>query len=270
MLRVSGFGQTGPYSARPGFGKLAEAFSGATNLTGNAHETPMHPSYSLGDVVCALMGAYGVMLALHGRETSGKGQMVDLALYEPMFRLIEWQIPLHTITKTNVLRNGPRFPFGEAFLTELCQSRDGEYIVVSAATLTHLGRLGALLRDEGMPGDFSKTAELGDAVRAWIKANDRERVLQLFMERELVAGPVYTPQDMLDDEHIKARGNIVSLQHPVLGEVPMPSVVPKLGDTPGAVRWMGAELGQHTDEVLRERLGYDAQKIAKLRRDKVL
>lgn len=270
MLRISGFGQTGPNSQLPGFGKLAEAFSGATNLTGNRAEPPMHPSYSLGDMVCSLMGAYGVMLAVHGREASGKGQVVDLALYEPMFRLIEWQIPLHSIAHTDVRRNGPRFPFGDAFLTELCETEDGEFVVVSAATPSHLDRLAQLLREEGMTGDFSNTGVLGDALRVWIKQNRRERVLATFMERDLVSGLIFTPADMLKDEHMKARGNIVRMPHPVLGEIPMPSVIPTLNSTPGDVRWIGPELGQHTDEILRDRLKYDAEKIATFRRDKVI
>jgi crotonobetainyl-CoA:carnitine CoA-transferase CaiB-like acyl-CoA transferase len=270
MLRVSGFGQTGPNSERPGFGKLAEAFSGATNLTGHRDETPLHPSYSLGDMVCSLMAAYGAMLALHGRQSSGQGQVVDLALYEPMFRLIDWQIPLHSIAHTDVRRNGPRFPFGDAFLTELCHTGDDEYVVVSAATPSHLERLSKLLRDEGMEGEFSDTNVLGDALRAWIRSNTRERVLETFMERELVGGMVSTPADMLEDPHMKARGNIVHMPHAVLGDVPMPSVIPTLKGTPGDVRWIGPELGQHTDEVLRETLGYDAGRIDRLRRDKVI
>jgi crotonobetainyl-CoA:carnitine CoA-transferase CaiB-like acyl-CoA transferase len=261
MLRVSGFGQTGPYSERPGFGKLAEAFSGATNLTGHADDGPLHPSYSLGDVVCALMGAYGVMLALHARQTTGRGQVVDLALYEPLFRLIEWQIPLHQITQTRVHRNGPRFPFGEAFVTELCRTHDGEYIVVSAATVTHLERLATMLREHGATASLESSAEVADAVRAWIGASDRETVLAEFARHDLVAGLVYQPAHMLEDPHMRARGNIVHMPHDVLGEVPMPSVVPRLVDTPGAVRWTGPRLGEHTEQVLRERLGYDTARI---------
>jgi crotonobetainyl-CoA:carnitine CoA-transferase CaiB-like acyl-CoA transferase len=270
MLRISGFGQTGPYSRRPGFGKLAEAYGGATNLTGHMNEPPLHPSYSLGDVVCALMGAYGVMLALHGRQASGKGQVVDLALYEPLFRLIEWQIPLHSVTKTHIVRNGPRFPFAEAFVTELCQTKDGDYIVVSAATVSHLERLSSLLRNEGMTGDFSKTSEVADALRVWIKQNVRDRVLEVFAQRDLVSGLVYTPAEMLNDEHMLARENIVTLNHTELGGIPMPNVVPKLGDTPGNVRWLGPTLGQHTDEILREWLNYDNSHIEQLRRDKIV
>ncbi|MFN0184821.1 MAG: CaiB/BaiF CoA transferase family protein [Aquabacterium sp.] len=270
MLSISGFGQSGPRAGRPGFGKLAEAFSGATNLTGDPQREPVHPSYSLGDVACALMGAFGAMSAVHARGATGQGQQVDLALYEPLFRLIDWQLPLHTLAGTVVRRNGPRFPFGEAFLTELCQTRDGDAIVFSAATPSHLQRLAALLRSEGLDGDFSQTGVLGDALRGWIASHDRERVLQLFEQHDLVSGPVYTPADLLADPHVAARGNVVRLPHPQLGDVPMPNAVPAFSATPGGVRWLGAGLGEHTDEVLRDRLGYDEARIAALRRDGVI
>lgn len=270
MLRVSGFGQTGPYSHRPGFGKIAEAVAGATNLTGHAHEPPLHPGYSLGDVVCALMGAYGVMLALHSRQQSGKGQVVDLALYEPLFRLIEWQLPLHTITKTPIHRDGPRFPFADAFMTNICPTRDGDHVVVSAATLPHLERLAGLLRDHGIEGDLSGTSALSEGTRQYIQANDAQTVINTFLQHELVAGLVYTPADMLEDEHMKARGNIVNMPHPMFGQVPMPSVVPALGETPGSIRWIGPDLGQHTEEILRDRLGYDQERVAALRAAGVL
>ena len=270
VLHISGFGQTGPYSERPGFGKLAEAYSGATNLTGDPQREPVHPSYSLGDVMCGLMGAFGALAAVNSRAQTGQGQEVDLALYEPLFRLIDWQLPLHVLAGTVVKRNGPRFPFGEAFLTELCSSRDGDSIVVSAATPGHLQKLSSLLRSEGMDGNFDDTNVLGDALRDWCSRNDRERVLSLFAHQGLVCGPVYTPKDMLTDEHLAARGNIVSLPHETIGSVPMPSVVPAFSATPGEVRWMGPGLGEHTDEVLREHLGYDAAHIAALRKDRVI
>jgi crotonobetainyl-CoA:carnitine CoA-transferase CaiB-like acyl-CoA transferase len=270
VLHISGFGQTGPYSERPGFGKLAEAYSGATNLTGDPQREPVHPSYSLGDVMCGLMGAFGAVAAVNARADTGRGQEVDLALYEPLFRLIDWQLPLHTLAGTVVKRNGPRFPFGEAFLTELCYSRDGDAIVVSAATPSHLQKLSSLLRSEGMEGEFDNTNVLGDALRDWCGRNDRERVLSLFAQQGLVCGPVFTPADMLADDHLAARGNIVNLPHERLGNVPMPSAVPAFSATPGGVRWMGAGLGEHTDEVLRERLGYDAARIQALRNVRVI
>ena len=265
MLRISGFGQTGPYRERGGYGKIAEAFCGATNLTGYRGQPPVHPGYSLADAVCALAGAYGVSLALLARQRSGTGQVVDLALYEPLFRLIEWQIPLHVLQGLRIERNGPQFPFTEAFVTDICRTKDGDNVVVSAATRDTLERLAALMREEDLVSGSPSTEELGAALRAWILRNDRDVVLKQFEERKLVAGLVYTPAEMLSDSHMQARKNIVEVEHPVLGSVPMPGVVPTLLETPGAVRWAGPALGQHTDAILRDYLGYDAQRIADLK-----
>lgn len=270
MLRISGFGQTGPYRGRGGFGKIAEAYSGATNLTGHRDQPPVQPGYSLGDAVCALSGAYGVSLALISRQSTGLGQVVDLGLYEPLFRLIEWQIPLHVLAGLPIVRNGQRFPFTEAFVTNICRTGDGHNIVVSAATKDSVDRLGALLQEAGLIEAGASTDAIADAVQIWISRYDRAFVLAELEKRKLVAGLVYTPAEMLDDPHMKARGNIVEIPHPVLGEVPMPGVMPTLTETPGTVQWPGPALGQHTDEVLREHLGYDAARIAGLRARKIV
>lgn len=270
MLRISGFGQTGPYSRRGGFGKVGEAFSGATNLTGRPDEPPIHPSYSLGDTVCSLAGAFGVSMALYSRERTGVGQMIDLALYEPMFRLIEWQLPMHVMAGLDVKRNGPRFPFTEAFVTDVCHTSDGHAVVISAATTESLGRMRDLLIEENVASGDLSTDQLADGVKKWIAGHDRDTVLEKFQERNLVGGSVYTPSEMLEDEHMRARGNIINISHPELGDVPMPGVVPTLSGTPGEVRWTGPAVGEHTDEVLREALGYDAPRIARLRQNGVV
>jgi len=266
MLSISGFGQTGPYSSRGGFGKIGEAFSGATNLTGHRDQAALHPGYSLGDAVCALMGAFGVTMALLSREKSGVGQLVDLALYEPLFRLIEWQLPMHVLAGLDVKRNGPRFPFQEAFITDICQTSDGESIVVSAATSDSIGRVHNLLLTKGiLAAPTTSTEEMTDALRVWVAQNSKQAVLDTFREHNLVNGLVYTPTEMLDDPHMRARGNILQIPHPVLGSIPMPSVIPRLSATPGAVHWPGPSLGQHTEEVLRGHLGYAADRVTDLR-----
>ena len=270
MLRISGFGQTGPYSGRGGFGKIGEAYSGATNLTGHRDQPPVHPSYSLGDAVCALAGAYGVALALLARHASGEGQLVDLALYEPMFRLIEWQIPLHVLQGMEIERNGPRFPFSEAFVTDVCPTADGDNVVVAAATSESLERLRRLLEAEGAVSGRPSTDELAEAMRAWIAHTDRDAVLARFERENLVGGLVFTPAEMLTDPHMRARENIIELEDDRVGRVPVPNVVPTLRETPGAVRWLGPELGEHTDAVLRGRLGYDDARMRRLRDDAVI
>jgi len=264
MLRVSGFGQTGPYSRRGGFGKIAEAFSGATNLTGHRGQPAVHPGYSLGDAVAGLSGAFGVALALLARVKSGVGQMIDLALYEPMFRLIEWQIPMHVISGLHVERNGAQFPFTDAFITNIFLTGDGHSVVFSAATADSIERLRKLLDEEGVLKGGESTDQLDAALKAWMLQHDREYISQRFKTWEMVSGLVYTPAEILADEHFRARQNIVNAVHGTLGEVPMPAVMPTLSDTPGKVNWPGPKLGEHTEAVLRE-LGYDDERLAGLR-----
>lgn len=267
MLRVSGFGQTGPYSSRGGFGKIAEAFSGATNLTGNPEDIPFHPSYSLGDTTAGLMGAFGIVMALHERDRSGKGQMIDLPLYEPLFRMIEWQVPLYQRTGEVAKRSGHSFPFDGAFVTDICATKDGSRIVVSAATSESLKRLCSLLTREGRfheSDEVTSNVELVEALRAWALRNTREDALRKLEAERLVAGPLYTAADLVNDPHVAARGNIASIPTDD-GEVLMPNVVPCLTRTPGKINWAGARLGEHTDEVLSEILGLPKSEITELR-----
>lgn len=265
MLRVSGFGQTGPYSHRGGFGKIAEAFSGATHLTGPAEDVPVHPGYSLGDAATGLMGAYGIMVALHHRARTGRGQQIDLALYEPLLRMIEWQVPIHDANGVAPSRNGPRFPFDGAFITDICRTEDGEAIVVSAATTQSLTALRRLLVSADMLADVDAgEGDVVDALRAWTLKHTREVALKLLHEANVVAGEIYTAADIGQDPHMAARENLVTV--PDNGhDVRMPGVVPRLTDSPGRVSWAGQDLGAQTDDVLREVLGFDNGDVALLR-----
>jgi crotonobetainyl-CoA:carnitine CoA-transferase CaiB-like acyl-CoA transferase len=265
MLRVSGFGQSGPYSERGGFGKIAEAFSGATHLTGAVDEPPVHPGYSLGDATTGLMGAFGILLALRHRDASGEGQQIDLALYEPLLRLIEWQVPLYDLLGVPQTRNGPRFPFDGAFITDICRTKDDEAFVVSAATTQSLAALRQLLAATGALTDpAAGEADVVTALRAWARTQTREAALKALHEANVVAGSIYTAGDITEDEHIAARENLVTVPD---GErtVRMPNVVPRLSASPGRVNWAGPDLGTHTDEVLRDVLELDPERISQLR-----
>lgn len=278
MLSISGYGQTGPYRLKGGFGKIAEAFSGATNLTGNQGEPPIHPGYSIGDTLCGLTGAFGVLAAMHAREQGlTRGQHIDLAIYEPLFRIIEWQMPLLAKADLNSSRNGGEFPFAAAFVTTIAPTRDGDHVVISAATAATIDRLEAFVaplddqyRAAVAECPDQRTRLLTAAITGWAARTQTAEVLREMNDAGLIVGPVNTPAELAHDEQIEARNNIVTINDPRMGEVPMPGVVPRMSTTPGSVRWAGPDLGQHTDEVLTGLLGMDADRVRSLREQGVI
>ena len=271
MLSISGFGQTGPYRERGGFGKIAEAFSGATHLTGSTDAPPVHPGYSLGDATTGLMGAFGIVSALYDRDRTGRGQLIDLALYEPLFRLVEWQLPLQALLGNTAMRNGPRFPFDGAFITDICATADGESLIVSAATTDSLKRLrDFVVREELMDPSSSSDSDLVDGLRKWVAQHGRDEAIARLEAEGLVVGGVMNAKDLLGDPHVSARENIARPSDAAGQEIPMPGVLPHLSGNPGQVRWPGASLGAHTEEILRDVLGLSPELEEKLIRDGVV
>ena len=269
LLRVSGFGQTGPYSYRRGFGKVAEAFSGATNLTGEADRPPVHPGYSLADAVTGLMGAFGVTAALHGRAAGAGGQQVDLALYEGLLRMVEWQLPYMSRLGFNSKRNGVEFPFSHgAYLTGIWPSQDGHHIAVSSATAETLRRVMRVLKENNawtLPDDGApEVPDVAAAMRTWMAATDAAEILKELEEAGAVAGLIFDPAMIADDPHMRARESVVEHHHPDIGTITMPGVVPKLSVTPGRIHHAAPGLGEQTEEVLRDVLGYTDDKIGSL------
>jgi crotonobetainyl-CoA:carnitine CoA-transferase CaiB-like acyl-CoA transferase len=208
LVRISGFGQFGPYAHRRGFGKIAEGFSGATNLTGLRDAPPMQPGFSLGDATTATFGVIGALLALFARERGGTGQVVDLALYEGLFRLIEWQLPLEAHSDVEVRRNGNAFPFEDAFITDIVRCGDGASVIYSAATAVHLARLRKFLRDTGAASSLESSADVVAAVREWSATVSSDAALAALTGAELVAGAVLTPGQLLTDPHKSPRQHL--------------------------------------------------------------
>jgi crotonobetainyl-CoA:carnitine CoA-transferase CaiB-like acyl-CoA transferase len=269
LLRVSGFGQTGPYSPRRGFGKIAEAFAGATNLTGHRDAAPIHPGYSLADAVTGIVGAFGVATALRSRDAGAGGQVIDLALYEGMLRMIEWQLPYMGRLDFNAKRNGGEFPFGGAFLTGIWESRDGRYIAISAATKQVLHRILGLLQRHGRwpagpVDDEPDVPSVAAAIRQWLAATDASAAVEELEQAGTVAGMIYDPASIIDDLHMRARQSVIETEHPDVGMIPMPGIIPKLSKTPGRMRLPAPRLGQHTREVLYSVLGYDEERVDSL------
>lgn len=266
LARISGFGQTGPYSDRRGFGKIAEGFSGATNLTGQREQPPVQPGYALGDASTALFAALGTMFALFARERGADGQMIDLALYEGLLRLVEWQIPLTAHTDVEVVRNGNAFPFDDAFITDILGCADDRSVIVSAATSAQLDKLRTFTAAVS-PGVAPNTSgEVVAALQAWASSLAGDKVRDSLAAAGLVVGQVFSARDLLADEHIRARGNIIGLDHPDIGEVLMPGVVPAMSGTPGGVWRAAPRLGADTVEVLSSILGMAEDEISALLR----
>ena len=274
VLRISGFGQGEP--GRPGFGRVGEAMSGAVNLTGERDGRPLHVGFSLGDATTGLMGAFGVACALLARERSGRGDVIDLALFEPLFRMIEWQLPIAEKLGTVISRQGNAFPIGYA-VGGSYRAADGRWVTISAATQESIATVlelvgGDEMRDDPRFASFeARTAPghmdaIDGAVAAWIAERDATEAVRILQAKDVAVGLVYDGGMVLEDEFFAARGAAVSVEDAELGSLRMPGVVPKFTERSGSVRWAGPRLGEHNEEILSGLLGLSREDVARLRR----
>lgn len=278
MLSISAFGQTGPYSPRAGFGTLAEAMSGFAHMTGSADGPPTLPGFALADSLTGLCGAYAVMVALHERDTtSGLGQAIDLAIYEPLMTILGHPFVEYDQLGIVAERLGSRLPFASP--RNAYRSRNGRWLAISCSAQSVFERacraIGRpeLITDARFLDNHARTAnhEAIDAIFAeWIGARDADDVLARLNGAGAAAAPIYNMRDIFEDPHFKARENIATVPDEELGTVRMQNVVSKLSRTPGRIRHAGPRLGQHTGEVLREWLGIDARALGELRSDGVI
>lgn len=280
ILRISGFGQTGSGFGRPGFGRVGEALSGVVNLTGEADGRPLHPGFSLGDATTGLMGAFGILAALNATRQTGRGDVIDLALFEPLFRMVEWQIPLAEKLGRVIKRQGNRFPIGYA-VGGSYEAADGKWVTISAATdaaITQVLRLvggDALARDSRF-SSFDARSEEGHMeqidrwIAEWVETRPADLALRMLHERDVAAGLVYDAAMMLEDEYLHERESIIEVADGELGSMRMPGVVPRLAHRPGSIRWAGPKLGEHNAEILQDLLGLSVEDVADLRRAGVI
>ena len=280
MLRVTGYGQTGPYRDRPGFARVAHAVGGIAYLAGMPKGTPVTPgSTTLGDYMTGLYGAIGVLLALRHRDLTGEGQYVDAALYESVFRCTEELAPAYGMYGTVRERQGSSHndfacPHGH-FAT-----KDGKWVAISCATDKLFARLArAMGRPElASSSTYGEQAtrlahrhDVNEIVRDWCGSLTREQVLERCYATDTPAGPLNDIADIFGDRQFHARRNVVAIDERETGEsIMVPAPVPLLSETPATIRSLGPRLGQHTDEVLREVLGYDDARIAALRAQRVI
>ena len=275
MVRISGFGQTGPYKDRPGFGAIGESMGGMRYITGYADRAPVRVGVSIGDSLAALFGVIGALAALNARAATGKGQVVDVALYEAVFAMMESMLPEYGMDGHVRERSGASLPGIVPSNTYRC--RDGQYVVIGANADSIFKRM---MRAIGRPeladdpslssndGRVRRTEELDRIIGAWTQSHDLDAVLATLEAAEVPSGRIYSIADIAADLHYRARGMIE--QH-ALGErdLLLPGIVPKLSETPGATRWIGPRLGEHTNGVLAD-LGYSSETIADLRRRGVI
>lgn len=269
FCRVSGWGQNGPFADRRGYGRTGEAASGFANLNGVPDGPPMHSAVSLGDTVAALWGAFGVVVALQARGRDGRGQVVDVALYEGLLRMIVHQVIVKDQLDRTLTRMGNENPGVPT--VNMYETGDGGHFTVSNATPRTQQAFIKLVGLEGDPDlgtipDIDKNRDrFNEHVRQWMKARDLAEIDRLFHEAGAVGTPVWTADDIIGHPHVLARDMVVSAMHDQLGEVRMPGIVPRLSHTPGAVKHSGREPGASNDEVYAEMLGLDAHAIEELR-----
>ena len=277
MVRLSGYGQTGPYKDRPGFGVIGEARGGMRYVTGYPDRPPVRMGISIGDSIAALYGAIGALVALHHRKVNGApGQMVDIALYEAVFAMMESLVPEYDVLGFVRERAGNALP--GIVPSNTYPTRDGKYVVIGANGDNIFKRLMIAIGREDLANDPSlatnegrvpRTEELDGAIGAWTAAHDLETVLEALQAADVPASRVYDARDIMSDPHYAARGMIEQHHLPDGKGVKLPGIVPRLSATPGRTRWLGPKLGAHTDEVLAE-LGYDAERRAELRASGVI
>jgi crotonobetainyl-CoA:carnitine CoA-transferase CaiB-like acyl-CoA transferase len=277
MLRISGYGQTGPWRDRPGFDRVAQAFGGLSYVTGTADGPPVRAGLGVADYGTGMLGAFGVMVALHERARSGRGQQIDLALYETILAM-QGRIAVDYLRDGSVReRSGNAVPGvapGEVFRTA-----DDRWLHISAsgdALWTRLARvLGRpdLLADGRFATKVSRSAhsqEINQIIERWVSARPAEEVQRLLHEAGVACSAIMSIADVLSHPHVLARGNVVAAPDPAFGELGMIEPLPKLSRTPGRIRHTGPRLGQHTEEILSARLGLAPERIGSLRRDGIV
>ncbi len=271
MVRISGYGQTGPYRDRPGFGAIGEAMGGLRFTTGDPDSPPARVGVSIGDSLASLHGVIGALMALiHVKVGQGKGQVVDVSLFESVFNLMESLVPEYDLMGHVRTRTGGALPGISPSNTY--PTADGHHVVIAGNSDAIFKRLMLAVGRKDLADDptlasnegrVARNAMIDEAIGAWSMGRSMDDVLTALSDHDVPASRIYSVADIVSDPHYLAREMIVSAQLPGDLSVKMPGISPKLSDTPGEVRWVGPTLGQHTDDVLAE-LGLSDADIKRL------
>lgn len=277
MIRVSGFGQTGPYSKRAGFGAVGEAMGGLRYVTGDPSAPPSRAGISIGDSLAATFACIGALTALHHRERTGEGQVIDSAIYEATLNMMESLITEYDKAGYIRERHGSILP--HIAPSNIYPTNDGKMVLIAANQDTVFRRLTEamgrpeLAEDERYATHTARgehQAELDELVADWTRALPADEIEKLMEEHGIPSGKIYRAPEMLEDAHFKAREAIVKTMHPKFGELKMQNVAPKLSRTPGGIRAPAPELGQHNDEIFRGLLGLDDERLDALRENGIV
>ncbi len=272
LVRVTGYGQTGPYANRAGFGSIGEAMGGIRYVTGDPDSPPSRAGISIGDSLAATFAALGTLVAVHNRTITGEGQVVDTAIYEAVLAMMESLIPEYTLGDYIRERTGAVLP--NIAPSNIYPTKDGLLLLIAANQDSVFARLTLAMGQPELAEDprfvshstrGANQAVLDEIIARWTSSLETEQLEELLQAHGVPEGKIYRAPEMLTDPHFLAREDIITLEHPRFGDIQMHNVAPRLMGTPGRVRWVGPELGEHNSEVLGGLLGLSADEIAALR-----
>ncbi|MGX7706669.1 CaiB/BaiF CoA transferase family protein [Methylobacterium sp. Gmos1] len=277
MIRVSGYGQSGPYSQKAGYGAIGEAMGGMRYVAGDPSNPPSRAGISIGDTLAATFACVGGLMALHARTRTGRGQIVDSAIYEAVLAVMENLVTEYD--KTGYIRERTGAILPNIAPSNVYPTKSGVYVLIAANQDSVFKRLAAAMGQPELAADpryathterGKRQAELDALIAAWTAALDREELGRILDEAGVPRGDIYRAPEMLEDAHFKARKTIVDVAHPLFGSLKMQNVAPRLSANPGRVVTAGPELGQHNDEIFRGLLGLAPADLARLVADKVI
>ena len=279
LVRISGYGQDGPYAERPGYGTIAEAMTGVPSFTGFPDNPPTLAAFPLADSVAAMFACFSAMFAIYERDRNGKreGQIIDVSLFEPLFRIVESQVVAFDQLGQIKQQIGNRI--AEEAPRNAYATKDGGWIAISCSTNRTFHRLARAMEREDLIDDprfLSNTsrvakAEALDAIVAdWFRTQETAEAIQVLEAADVVAGPMLTIDQILEHPQFVARKTVTTVEDAELGPIRMQNIVPRFSRTPGTVRFAGPRKGEHTDDILAGELGMDDDRISKLREDGVV
>ena len=277
MVRVTGYGQTGPYAPRAGYGVIGEAMGGLRHVVGDPDRAPSRVGISIGDSLAGMFGAFGTLVALHARRATGRGQVVDSAIYEAVLSMMESLVPEYQKTGYVRERTGAILP--NVAPSNVYPAADGQSVLIAANQDTVFRRLAAAMGRPELASDpryathiarGRSQAELDETIAAWSAPQEADALLAHLEENGVPAGRIYRAPDMLADPHFKARQAIVEVMHPLLGTLAMHNVAPRLSETPGAVRAAGPALGAHNADVFEGLLGIARARLERMAAEGVI